>query len=307
MNAHHAGFFMAPLQIFNKPALTIPEQIAILKNRNLIIEDEHKAAHHLKYIGYYRLSGYLYPFRRPDDSFMPGTSFEQVFDHYVFDRKLRLMTFDAIERIEIALRSCVTNVVGSKHGAQWFTNASLFTQPNQYKAITQAIDKVTQAPLQGRPDKRDLFIQHYYASYSSPPYPPSWMVLETLSIGTVSLMLKYLRLDLRKDIALLFGIDEKVLVSWIHALVYTRNLCAHHSRLWNRVFTIKPLAMQQYYNIMLPNNKFYAQALIIELLLKKIAPNSSWEQKLCALFAEHTQVNTLAMGFSPQWKGFGIH
>jgi abortive infection bacteriophage resistance protein len=93
---------------FSKPALSVDRQISLLTSRGLIIEDEAKAKHYLSFIGYYRLSGYCLHFQNGGNSeirhqFKPGTTFNSVLELYIFDRKLRLMLIDIIERIEVAI------------------------------------------------------------------------------------------------------------------------------------------------------------------------------------------------------------
>lgn len=86
------------------------------------------------------------------------------------------------------------------------------------------------------------FIKHYYHKYGEPELPRSWMVSETLTFGTVSQAFKNLTHQNQKPIAKALGLDGTVLGSWLHALSYVRNLAAHHQRLWNRAYTIKPIA-----------------------------------------------------------------
>ena len=93
---------------YNKPPIDIPSQIALLKSRGLAFRDKNKAAHYLSNISYYRLRAYTYPFQEDtenDHSFKEGIFFEDIIELYVFDRKLRILVFDAIEKIEIALRT----------------------------------------------------------------------------------------------------------------------------------------------------------------------------------------------------------
>ena len=98
---------------YTKPALTFEEQIALLKSRGLVIDDEQRATRHLSNVSYYRMSAYMLSFKKLDanenvlDEFEEGTTWDNVYDLYKFDRKLRLLIFDAIERIEIALRTQV--------------------------------------------------------------------------------------------------------------------------------------------------------------------------------------------------------
>ena len=89
---------------FTKTAKTIAEQIALLKSRGLKAEDEERANHTLSNISYYRLSAYFLSFQKYKDplhTFMPWASFNKVLDVYIFDRELRGILLDAIERIEV--------------------------------------------------------------------------------------------------------------------------------------------------------------------------------------------------------------
>nr|WP_182263112.1 Abi family protein [Rhodococcus sp. UFZ-B548] len=109
---------------YGKPFKTIEEQRELLQSRGMTISDTTAAERWLHSIGYYRLSGYWYPHRirnQPagstpviEDHFTPGTSFEQILDLYEFDRKLKLLVLDAIERIEVAMRLRVGHTLGRR-------------------------------------------------------------------------------------------------------------------------------------------------------------------------------------------------
>lgn len=90
---------------YNKPHLSYKNQIDLLKSRGLIVNDENFAITKLKHISYFRLSAYFLPFQSTKDTFDHGTTFEQIIDLYHFDKELRLLTFGAIEKIEIFLRT----------------------------------------------------------------------------------------------------------------------------------------------------------------------------------------------------------
>ena len=93
---------------YSKPAITIQDQIAKLKARGLRFDDEALAESYLSNISYYRLRAYTYPFQDnndPDHPFKVDISFEDIIKLYVFDRKLRNLLFDALEKIEISFRT----------------------------------------------------------------------------------------------------------------------------------------------------------------------------------------------------------
>ncbi len=106
---------------FEKPAISIPDQIALMKSRGLRIDDEGEAAHYLKFVGYYRLSGYALPLtnKRFDGThnFKPATTFTDILNLYRFDRELRILMMDAIERVEVAFRTSLSNTMAVKFGA----------------------------------------------------------------------------------------------------------------------------------------------------------------------------------------------
>lgn len=128
------------------------------------------------------------------------------------------------------------------------------------------------------------------------------MVFEVLSFGTVSQVFKKLKRENQKPIAKVFGEDSGVLASWLHSISYLRNLVAHHQRLWNRSFTIKPISAKRYADNLKDPSRFYAQAVIIQALLKTIAPDSQWSQRLAQLMAEHPKVPAHRMGFPADWQ-----
>jgi abortive infection bacteriophage resistance protein len=114
---------------FNKPPLSLPDQLQLLISRGLTVSDQAEASHYLTYIGYYRLSGYALPFQKGGSGadrhdFKPGTTFTQILERYVFDRRLRLLVMDAVERIEVAIRAALSNAIAPQHGAHWYLNPS---------------------------------------------------------------------------------------------------------------------------------------------------------------------------------------
>lgn len=125
-----AGYFFMEKQIFTQPSLSITEQINLLEQRNLIINDIFSVTHYLKTIGYYRLKAYFQPFllnnHNSNDGFKPKSTFYDVLNLYIFDRELRLLMVDAIERIEVALRTAISNTMSNKYCPHWYLNQALF-------------------------------------------------------------------------------------------------------------------------------------------------------------------------------------
>ncbi|MGJ4995689.1 Abi family protein [Bradyrhizobium sp. HKCCYLS3077] len=295
---------------FAKPALSLEEQAILLAARGLVFENWADSITHLQHIGYYRFTGYLHPFKigaGGAEYYRPGTTFELVHDRYIFDRKLRMIVLEAVEKIEIAARSAISNSVGTKHGPHWYLNRANFAKPNWYarrgftiedwhtRFLTDIESQITRS--------RDVFIKHYFDKYSDPALPPCWMLFEVLSFGTISECLKFLKHPEHSEICKRFGLSHQILSSWLHTVSYIRNICAHHSRLWNRVLTIKPTipnARRAQFNG--ENDRIYAALLAMQILLTAVWETNHWAEALRSLVDAHPAVPLASMGFPPNWK-----
>ena len=191
--------------------------------------------------------------------------------------------------------------MSERHGPHWFLDASHFVAPHRHARLIDRIKHdIGHAP--DRAGVRQVFIKHYYEKYGDPELPPSWMVFEMLSFGSISQAYMNLTRANQKPIAKTFNLDPNVLGSWLHALSYLRNLAAHHQRLWNRVFTIKPIAARRYAADLQDTTRFYAQAVMAEVLLKTVSPYSQWGQRLASLFHEYPTIEIRRLGFPADWR-----
>ena len=282
---------------FEKPPLSIDAQIERLISRGIVIQNKDTARHYLSYISYYRFCGYAIEFEGElvdgEKQYLNGTTFEQILDCYVFDRKLRLLVIDAIERIEIAIRTVITNELGLKYqDAHWYLNKSLFISKFKHDDLIQSIKK----------QKNERFIKHYYKKYNAPELPAVWMVAEVLSLGSWSMIFANLKdREDQKIICRHFGMSYKVMQSWLHSLTYLRNLCAHHSKLWSRNFTLKPMIAVGYMKQLMVVNRFSSQAAVLKIFLDVISPGNEWAKHLRNLVNEHPMIDIGHMGFHRTW------
>ncbi len=313
---------------FTKPAVDIANQLKRFTDRGLVVPDPEAAEAYLVHIGYYRLSAYALPFQgksQPDKPFKAGTTFQQILDLYQFDRELRLLVIDAIERVEISVRSQIVNTLCLTQGAHWFMDAAHFQARFDHGMFIRKIEEDFEVKtgaggvklLPTRPQS-ETFITHYYQKYGDPYLPPFWMVAETLTLGSLSKLYAGLRDNAtRNAIAGIYQINETVLVSWLRSLTYLRNLYAHHSRLWNRDFAIKPLVAHKLGSILNPfpaaladgltiqvhpATRLYALAVVLFDFLKVVSPATTWNQRLARLLNTHAFVDPAAMGFPASWK-----
>jgi abortive infection bacteriophage resistance protein len=290
-------------QPFQKPALSLAEQVALLQSRGLDIPDTASAEHYLRFIGYYRLVGYARHHRDPKsadpEAYLFGTTFQDVLDLYIFDRKVRLLLFDAIERIEVAIRTQISNIGSMATGPFWLTDANNFDYGKHDRVQSEIADVIG--------DKTDehqhQFISHFYKNYSD-PYPPSWMLMECFSLGAVSRIYKVLKGNLRVPVAKEFNLQHDILESWLHSITYTRNICAHHSRCWKKVFTIKPKIPKSLRSVspVESQGKLYMQCVMIHYLMKTIADGSRWSERLRELIASRPRTTLNDMGFPDNWE-----
>jgi len=300
-------------KVYNKTPLSFTDQLALLKSRGISVTDEPKAISILQEISYYRLSAYFLPYQSVKDTFNPGTTFKQIIDTYSFDRELRLLVFDCIERIEIAIRTQIIYQMAYHYNdSHWQDNQSLFIKP-YYNKIGIKVDPfsefqsiISKAKTVRTPE---VFIQHYLNNYSSPSNPPSWMCFELLTIGEMSNIYRGLssKVD-KKRIASFFDLHPTVFISWLHSLTYVRNICAHHARLWNKELAIKPELLLNptgdWISIPFNNNKrlFYFLC-VLKYLLLRANPGNNLKVKLENLFAKYPTVPIKYLGIPTDGTG----
>lgn len=307
---------------YSKPSLSIESQIQLLQSRGLLINDTTRATRHLSNISYYRLSAYMKPYQVRDDSgkiidkFEDGSNWDQIINLYRFDRKFRLLVFDAIERIEISLRTQLIHQLSQKYGSHWHTDNSLFktityqnkeTGEIQQREIFNDLNSHIREQLKS--NKSMEFIKHYQKKYNEPDTPPSWMSVEILYFNQLSLICKSLKnpKDL-SDLSGYFSLPKDIFISWIHTVNYLRNICAHHSRLWNLTLQVTPSKLQfskRLNWITAPEKaqsaKMYYSLCVIIYFLQTINPNSKFVKHFKDLCGEFPDVNIGYMGFPDNW------
>lgn len=332
---------------FNKPAINVDQQIELLLSRALQIQSPERAKKYLEVISFFRLSAYMRPFQRPiaeqavEHQFKDQIEFKQIVDLYAFDRELRLLIMDAVERVEVAVRATLNNVMGTKYqtiepnsGSHWYMNNRLFKrsfdhqrllrdiqdkQTKEYQLLQRDITQIKRS--NASPELQDQRIQRrikenyprfYQDNYSTPELMPGWAMAEELTFGSISHLYSGLAKDSdRKAIAKRFNVPQKVLGSWLLTLNFIRNCCAHHSRLWNRELAVPPqiphgtlwqLPERLAPSQIQPNRRIYMVLLMLAYLMQQISPDSQWQNKLKALILLHPEVPLFPMGFVDNWQ-----
>ena len=292
---------------FCKPALSIDNQIAFLKEKGLNIDDEDRAKRYLANIGLFRLKAYRQLFYLPETKqFRPEATFSDVLDLYIFDRKIRILTFDALERIEIAIRSAISNVMSEAYGPHWFLIKNVFHRSYYNEEYNNLISNMKNCTGKNGNGRGTPSCESYYRNHEDPELPPSWIVIEVLSMSTWSKVYQNIRkTKLKKKISDPFGFDKDDFGHWIHALSKIRNICAHHDRLWNR--SLKPTAAKpaKYTHPGMPTNKPYTNFAMIYAFLKSFTHTTTWNEKLFNLMDSKEDIDVRAlMGFPVEWYEF---
>lgn len=305
---------------YGKPAMTLDQLVDRLADRGMAIPDPDRAVRYLRHIGYYRLSPYTIPFRQDGEghNLRDGTSFDDVLDLYVFDRALRLVVMDALERAEVAVRAALTDHMSTTYNdPHWYVNAEHFRNQGQQARLLTIVEDTCDNRLRGTPDAEEgslvhrSALEHYLTTYGLPELPPSWLMVETLTIG--QLAGTYRNLERRSDqtaIARSIGLTTPLLESWLRTYVRVRNICAHHGRLWNVGLGVYPAIPNSPAVAWLEGDeaipewsrkRLYPVLVSLQTVLATVSPRSSWATRLHELIDSRPQMNLRGMGIPENW------
>lgn len=285
---------------YAQPQITVAQQIQLLQSQGLTFLDLQKAEHLLNHISLFRIKNYLQPFRQPGKLyFKPGSTFEDTYNLYKFDSELRKMLCSELEKIEVSLRTQFSLIMGNQAGPFWFEDAANFRDANRHSGL---LNSLRTELLRSDDDAIVRFRQNY-----SNPFPPTWMTFEISSFGTLSMMYRWLNAGhARRDVAKYYGLTDTVMESWLHSFVYVRNICAHHSRLWNRRLSINALVprrtLRPFISIPSDTKRVYYIISIILYFLQTVNPNNTFVVRFKNLLAKYPNVDISSMGFPTNWE-----
>ncbi|MCH5285699.1 MAG: Abi family protein [Akkermansiaceae bacterium] len=331
---------------YEETHLSYEEQAQRLLDCGLVAE---KAAlmQRLQDVGYYRLSAYMAPFRIYDaagnitEQFIPGTTLEKVWIHYLFDRQLRLLFMDAIERIEVSLRVKIAHLHTRESGPFGYADATYFPS---WKGYAKKLEE-SKLLLKRHTDKEtgittivptnveavDSFFNKYGDQHTALPL---WLAVGMMDYGTLIYFFDHSSQALRNEIAAGWKIDRGSLESWLYALRVLRNTCAHHGRVWNKSFPFSPRIPSPSHNKFwsyvysekahkwvrptrsmdgmsewrLNHESVTAFLFVCRQLLKQIAPSSHWKNRVedCLHNAQAKGINLAKMGLPEHWESHPI-
>lgn len=322
---------------YAKPWLSVDEQIDRLTGHRVEIEDRARAASVLQAVGYYRLTGYLYPFRESEtgtddegcvrvrvlSGYRAGTTLRHAEDLIDFDRRLRLLVMDGVERIEVAVRMRIGYVLGRRSPFA-YEDPACFTE----SFAGESTDARNPAPskhvqwlrrVNERKTRSDeQFVEHFREKYDD--RMPVWALTEVLELGHLSVLYRGMNQQDAEEISLAFGVPTKsIMSSWLASLNYVRNVAAHHSRLFNRKLQYAPArpkvgqvpSLDHLRDDETAKGVFgtYNALAIIAYLLPAIDPCSDWAQQLADLLRNFPTSHALtveSMGVPRDWESFEL-
>ncbi|MGZ3237098.1 MAG: Abi family protein [Burkholderiaceae bacterium] len=288
------------MAIFTKTAETPAALLSKLIAQGLSIPDRAVALQYITFVGHYRLKGYwLHLINPTTKQFLPNTTFDIIQSRYEFDREIRALILEAIERLEVAIRNSICNFLSLKYTPHWYLNSALFKSGRKF-GYGQMLSKIEQDV--GRSHEKK-FIEAYNNTYDEPYLPPSWAMSECVTLGSWSKTYQMLRDSAdKKAISTKFGIPQtEVFESWIHTLTVLRNMSAHHDRFIHNKLRVSP-ANHTSKNIKFSDNRsIYAALTVMHVLLDAIGFNNTFKQRILSLQNTYGVGMLQELGFPKNW------
>lgn len=322
---------------YAKEWLPLESQVERLREHGLQVPDDDRAAKVLGAIGYYRLSGYLYPFRISEEyvddegrihlrvlsGFRPGTRLDHAEAIIDFDRRLRLLVLDGVERIEVAVRMRIGYVLGRASAYAYedptrfieaFTANATDIRCSQSSRHVQWLQRVR--ARQTRSDEK--FVEHFREKYDD--RMPVWALTEILELGHLSVLYRGMNQVEAEEVARAFGVPtKKLMASWLASLNYIRNAAAHHARLFNRKLQNAPSRPKIGQIPLLDHLRAsedakqvygtYSALAVIAYLLPSVDPNTGWSSRVATLLRSFPVSDALtveSLGAPADWSALAL-
>lgn len=322
---------------YTKKWLSLDEQVDQLAARGVGIDPREQTLSLLQAVGYYRLTGYLYPFRNSDlglpqsetnrssarilAGYRPGTTIEHVAQIIDFDRELRMLVLDGVERLEVAGRMRIGFVLGRR-------SAFAHLDPGTFHPgfVCAQLDQREPSKhsewlrrVAARRDKSDeAFVAHFRDEYDG--QMPIWALTEILELGSLSRLYQGLNDEDAQEIASAFGVPTKRLMqNWLASVNYVRNVAAHHSRLFNRKLVHAPKRpnagavplLEHMRDSDSPKGRFgtYNALAVIAYLLRAVDGGCEWSPRVASLlrvFPSSPHLTVDSLGAPGDWEDLAI-
>lgn len=322
---------------YAKPWLSVDDQIDRLEAHGIHIEDHNRAAKVLQPVGHYRFTGYLYPFRRSEQytdtegarvsECSVNTSLAERMKHadqsIDFNRQLRMLVMEGVERIEVAVRMRVGYVLGRRSAfahedptcfTAAFTAESTDVRPPAPSTHVQWLQRVNAR----KAGSDEQFVGHFQEKYDN--RMPVWALTEFLELGQLSVLYRGLQQQDAEEVALAYSVlTKKLMDSWLASLNYVRKFAAHHARLFNRKLQNAPSRPKVGQVDVLDHLRREASAkrvfgtynalAAIAYLLRSIESAIDWPARLATLLEDFPESNMLTIesaGASNDWRSLDL-
>lgn len=321
---------------YSKPWLAVEEQVDRLVEHGLDVGDRVHAARVLEAIGYYRLTGYLYPFRESEEylddnrtrirvlsAFRPGTRLVHAEAIIDFDRQLRTLVMDGLERIEVAVRMRIGYVLGrsaifAHEDPALFMTAFTMDNTDIRNPTPSKHVQWLQRVHDRQASSDEQFVEHFRTKYDD--RMPVWALTEILELGQLSVLYRGMNQRDAEEIAHAFGVpSKKIMASWLASLNYVRNVAAHHARLFNRKLQNAPSRPKVGQIPDLDHLRdsedakrvygTYNALAVIAYLLQSIEPSSTWPALLAEQLRTFPTTESLAvqsLGAPEGWASLAL-
>lgn len=211
---------------------TIDEQIEILRSKGMVFGDYDKAREILLRENYFFLNGYRSPFlMNGTKRFIEGTTFEELYSLFTFDRFFRNIIFKNVLIVENNYKSIYSYVLSKKYGYKEkdYLNINNFDRSKEKnRQINDLLRKLKrQIRINGYQHQAT---SHYINNYG---YIPMWVGVKVLSFGLMSELFTILKEEDRKEISNYYGLNPDKIENYMSILANYRNLCAHEDILFN--------------------------------------------------------------------------
>ncbi len=280
-----------------KPPLTLEEQVELLISRGLIINDTNFAIKILSRINYYRLSAYSLSLR-DNDVFNKGTTFEQIYQLYEFDAKLRHLMLDIIESLEIKFRTEIAYYLAMEHGAMSYLDKNIFHNPQYHHRFSEDFNR--EKELQAN----SAFVAHHNRAYDGKM--PIWVAIELFSFGMLSKFYNnFKQTDKNKFVCSYLNKPryfQNYLSSWLKSLVEIRNICAHYGRIYNRALNSSPKVPREFTMPKQSYKKLFPVILITVLSIDNYKMSTSFIINIKTLIEQYDVVDINLLGFPANWE-----
>lgn len=282
-----------------KKHLTLSDQVAKLESRGLIISDQKEAEAFLYNTNYYRLTGYLHGFRKPNsDSYVDGIEFNQIMRIYEFDRKFARIVMFALEDVEETLKARLSYTITNNNPE----DPTIYLRPNIYREYDAYIKFLSLFYKEVDNNSNLPFVKHHIDKYNG--MMPMWVAVELFTMGNISALYKNLAPKYQKELSKAYGTGPVQLENWIENLTYTRNHIAHYMRIFNFNFGRTPKKCKYHNKYPGVSNMIFDQLCVASYMYSDSAEwNEYVIEEIEQLIDEYVDCVSLKnLGFPSNWK-----